>query len=878
MTALIALLLWSTPAGAVSPLTSAVFVPRASTLHLKEHAATLLDDGTVLITGGADDSGTVQSSAEVYDPATGLTTTLPAAMSAPRMGHTATLLDDGRVLIAGGTSTGNAVLTTAEIYSPSTRTFAAVPAPMSARTFHSATLLQDGTVLLAGGNNGSAAVNSGEIFNPSVLTFTAVGNTMTQGRQNHTATRLTDGTVLIAGGSSGGTPTNLADLYRPASNTFAATGSMVDSRSSHTATLLDDGTVLVTGGASGPAPMFATNALPSAEIFTISNHRFAQLDASMSSPRVTQTAALLQDGTVLIAGGLDDTLTPLTSTDIYDPVSKTFTATAVVMDVARSQHTATALIDGTVLETGGSTAATDAVQADLFDPTPGAFVPSGPMLEPRQFHTATLLPDARVLVTGGQNAVLGALSSTEVYDGATYSAGPALGVARSLHAATPVTNGATKQLLITGGVTTAAGGFVTATAEVYTPQAGGGGSVVPATNTMSAPRFGHTATLLGNGDILVAGGEDATGHVSNTTDLFVPDGAGNGSFNISRSPKAKTTMVAARVYHTATNLCDGSVLVAGGRDPNNNYLASAEVYVPATDSFGGSKTGAKGGTMLTPRAFHTATLLPDCTVLIAGGVNAKGTLSGTEIYHPATGKFTAAPSMASARDLHTATFLPDGTVMFAGGESAPSAIVGTGESYNPFLQMITPVAGLMLNGRAGHTAVALASGFVLLSGGDDDTFAVTASSELYDPPSGPNPGSTVVVTSPVAKTSVSGAKVKAGAIRISNLSGVLETVSDATLALSNPSVFVSFTVERRTAGATTKMEIVLPSGSTQVTFDPPIQIVPGATTELRLKGKLARYHHGQVSSQMVTDLSVSNWLGAAVSVQLPVDLGTVTVR
>jgi hypothetical protein len=234
--------------------------------------------------------------------------------------------------------------------------------------------------------------------------------------------------------------------------------------------------------------------------------------------------------------------------------------------------------------------------------------------------------------------------------------------------------------------------------------------------------------------------------------------------------------------------------------------------------------------------------------------------------------------MASARDLHTATCLPDGTVMHTGGESAAYAIVGTGESYNPFLQMIAPVAGPMLNGRAGHTAVALASGFVLLSGGDDDTFAVTASSELYDPPSGPSSGGTIVATSPVAKTSMSGAKVKAGAIRISNLSGLLETVSDATVALSNPSVFASLTVESRNAGATTKTEIDLPGASMQVTFDPPIQLVPGATTELRLKGKLARFHHGQASSQTVTGLNVTDWLGAVVSIQLPADLGTVAVR
>ena len=113
--------LWTAPVGAVNPLTSAVFVPHSLTVHLKNHAATLLADGTVLVTGGGDNGGTVQSSAEIYDPATGMTTTLLATLTVARKGHTATLLDDDRVLIAGGTGASNTVLTSAELYTPSAR-------------------------------------------------------------------------------------------------------------------------------------------------------------------------------------------------------------------------------------------------------------------------------------------------------------------------------------------------------------------------------------------------------------------------------------------------------------------------------------------------------------------------------------------------------------------------------------------------------------------------------------------------------------------------------------------------------------------------------------------------------------------------------------
>nr|UXE44070.1 hypothetical protein Hi04_10k_c1000_00024 [uncultured bacterium] len=880
VTVLTLTLLATSPSSALTTSTSAIFVPRALTLHLKNHAATLLDDGTVLVTGGIDDAGTIQSVALIYDSATGTTTTLAATMTAARMGHTATLLGDGRVLIAGGTTTGNGVLASAELYTPATRTFAAVATPMgSARTFHTATVLQDGVVLLAGGNNGAADVASGEIFDPSASTFTSVGTTMTQGRQHHTATRLTDGTVLVAGGKNAGTPTNSADLYRPSSNTFAGTGSMIDSRASHTATLLDDGTVLVTGGASGPAPMFATNALPSAEIFTISNHRFAQLDVGMTSPRVSHTATLLQDGTVLLAGGSDDTLTDLATADLYDPVAKTFTATAASMDVARSLHSATALVDGTVLVVGGATAGGDVVQADLFDPTPGAFVPTGPMLEPRQFHTATLLPDARVVMTGGENAVQGALDSTEIYDGASYSAGPTLGVARSLHTATPITNGAAKQILIAGGVTAAAGGFVTASAEIYAAQAGGIGTVAPTTNPMSDSRFGHTATVLANGDVLVAGGEDALGHVTNTTDLFVPDGTGNGSFNVSRvNAKAKNTMATARVYHSATTLCDGSVMVAGGRDANGNYLGTVEMYNPLTDSFGSVKNGAKAGVMLAPRAFHTATLLPDCSVLIAGGLNSNGVVTTTELYHPLLGKSSIALPMNSPRDLHTATFLADGTVLLAGGESGASTVATSGETYDPFVQSLTPAAGPMLSGRFGHTAVALASGFVLLSGGQDDGFAVTASSELYDPPSGPAAGGAVARSSAAAAIGGAGQRVKAGVVSISNMTDQFETLTAATMTLSDPLLFSSLALVTGKGRASHAATVDPPGATAQFLFDPPLQIPPGGTLALTLKGKLAREQHGAASSQMLTGLSMTSWLGEVASGGVPASLGVVTER
>jgi hypothetical protein len=127
----IMLMLSVTIARAATPAQAGVFVPHALIAHLQSHATTLLADGTVLITGGLDNSSTAQNTAAVYNPATGVTTILGVTMSVPRYDHTATLLSDGRVLIAGGNTTGGTPVSSAELYSPSTTTFTPLGSPMT---------------------------------------------------------------------------------------------------------------------------------------------------------------------------------------------------------------------------------------------------------------------------------------------------------------------------------------------------------------------------------------------------------------------------------------------------------------------------------------------------------------------------------------------------------------------------------------------------------------------------------------------------------------------------------------------------------------------------------------------------------------------------
>jgi hypothetical protein len=213
----------------------------------------------------------------------------------------------------------------------------------------SATLLDTGKVLIVGGATGDDL--TAELYDPASETFSFTGDT-TVVRIGHTATLLTDGRVLVAGG---GTAT--AELYDPASKKFTRTiGNMTEPRSGHTATLLEaadgvqNGHVLIIGG-DGTADLYS----PSAETFA----RIGSLLPSMR-PSYRHTASLLNDGTVLVAGGynfiqIDSCQVPSAqnAAALFAPESDGFTAPTGTLTVARDTHTATALEDGTVLVVGG---------------------------------------------------------------------------------------------------------------------------------------------------------------------------------------------------------------------------------------------------------------------------------------------------------------------------------------------------------------------------------------------------------------------------------------------------------------------------------------------------------------------------------------------
>jgi hypothetical protein len=295
------------------------------------HTATLLAGGRVLITGGGPPgwpgsltgiTGPFLASAELYDPRTG-TFTSTGSMATAREGHTATLLTDGRVLITGGAEFQARSVASAELYDPRTGMFSPTGSMTTARAFHTATLLADGRVLIVGGSPAAWGTTlklaSAEVYDPKTGTFTLTGP-MTGERDFHTATLLADGRVLVAGGSSTSQEDLAsAEIYDPRIATFTATGRMVDGREYQAATLLSDGHVLVVGGGGDYANRLF---LGSAELYDARAGTFVPT-ASLAVARTYQTVSLLGDGRVLVTGGYG-AVAPLASAEIYDPVTGAF--------------------------------------------------------------------------------------------------------------------------------------------------------------------------------------------------------------------------------------------------------------------------------------------------------------------------------------------------------------------------------------------------------------------------------------------------------------------------------------------------------------------------------------------------------------------------
>ena len=290
-------------------------------------------------------------------------------------------------------------------------------------------------------------------------------------------------------------------------------------------------------------------------------------------------------------------------------------------------------------------------------------------------HAATLLPDGRVLMIGGFGS--GRANSAEIYD-------PATGTWTNTGDSNIAHYFPTATLLPNGKV------LVVSDSTVGSPPAGGAELFEPSTGTWSITgrpnntefRSFHTATLLPNGKVLVAGGANGDWffYATNSAELYDPE---TGKWTLTgglNSPRA---------LHTATLLANGKVLVVGGIqvDEGGPIINSAEVYDPATGFWTAT------GSLITARCDHSATLLPNGKVLVAGGLllnrNAYRTTNTAELYEPDTGTWSSTGSLSTPRHSHLGTMsailLPAGKVLLAGGASRSNVSItslNTAELYD----------------------------------------------------------------------------------------------------------------------------------------------------------------------------------------------------
>ena len=282
------------------------------------------------------------------------------------------------------------------------------------------------------------------------------------------------------------------------------------------------------------------------------------------------------------------------------------------MHEARKFHSSELLMDGRVLVVGGQDSRLKAMSStELYDPQTGTWSQTGSMSVPRRDHNTILLPDGRALAIGGVGADLKALSSAEIYDPQTgaWSPVPSMAVARRGHSALPLADG---RVLVFGGV----GASLSQGSGSAAGQSGSGGVDTTGAARPSMPNLpelydptaekwrgagfvrgtmAHTLTLLEDGQALQAGGFGTGGTGVPDAEIYDP-----------RSGKWEQTspMVDGRMLHTATLLNNGMVLVVGGTGAQGN-TRSAELFGPAT------RTWSPAGQTSVPRAGHTATLLQD---------------------------------------------------------------------------------------------------------------------------------------------------------------------------------------------------------------------------------------------------------------------------
>ena len=532
--------------GSAAAQTGSWTLTGSMTYARSEQTATLLQNGEVLVAGG-----TSAAAAELYNPAVG-TWALTGSMSTSRIAPVAALLQNGEVLIAAGQNAAGTMLGTAEVYNPATGTWT-LTGPMASApgTGATATVLPNGTVLVAGGcctpEAGPDALAAAQIYNPATNSWTATGS-MSTGRYYATATLLGNGTVLMVGGDyivpnmnsgNGSSPLASAEIYNPATGTWQSAGTTATPHVYATASLLPSGQVLVAGGsASG-----CCDGVTGADLYTPSTGTW-QAAANMNVQREEAAAVALPNGTVLMTGGyMGDTATPyLTSTEIYQPSTNTWTL-GPSMNYGRSEQTATLLANGQVLVAGGYDGSSLAT-AELYNA--GTTSTPAPAVTGVSPSTGPAAGGTGVTVTGSN------LTGGSVAFGGVAASGVSC-TASSCTATSPAGSGTVNVTVTTAGGTSAASSADQFTYQAAAPPPA---PVLTGVSPSTGPAAGGTAvTVTGSnlsGGSVAFGGVAASGVSCTASSCTATSPAGSGTVNVTVTTAGGTSATSAADEFTYT--------------------------------------------------------------------------------------------------------------------------------------------------------------------------------------------------------------------------------------------------------------------------------------------------------------------------------------
>jgi hypothetical protein len=531
----------------------------------------------------------------------------------------------------------------------------------------------------------------------------------------------------------------------PVSATVTFTAVVTPSAATGTVTFMDGSTSLGTGSLSAGTAAFSTSGLAAGSHSITAVYGGSSTDVGSTSSVLTQSILTLTsislsplNGSAPVGATQQFTATATFSNGTNGNITASVAWTSSATTVA----TISSLGVATILEEGPTTiqAAVGTVNSSTtLTGSPSRFRFTGDLITARDTFTATVLQSGKVLIVGGTGSGLSIVGTCELYDPATgtFSATGNLNVPRFNHTATLLNSGL---VLIAGGeVSNGSGGFTeSAIAELYDPNAG----TFSLTGSLNQARKNHTATLLGSGAVLIAGGNGLNGDVA-TAELY---SSTTNSFSTTGNLNTPRDM------HTATLLNDGTVLLAGGEpDAGSSALASAEIYSATTGLF------TTTGPLNTASVNHTATLLNSGQVLIAGGspLAFSGALARAELYNPSNDLFTNIGNLTTPRSSFTATLLSTGDVLFVGGVNNSSQVLDTGELYDPTAGAFS-LAGNLNVGRGFHSAAPLNNGLVLFAGGLDGESLFLNSAETYQSTITELPPLTLQITPAVVNMVVGG--------------------------------------------------------------------------------------------------------------------------